>query len=407
MSIPTNPDLLAMPFAKDGDKNSIPETTSPTTGLFSQQYGFQNINSLPLTAGGKAVSRLDFNGAMYMLSNLLYYLQRGYTFVYDDDMPYLQGCRIMDPNDGQIYTCTADVAAGTGAPSVTPANWELSPSAAVLGYRQPDTEYDEGAIAFHPSLPTGYYLECTTSGTTSSGALSIGGGSVLDTVLTDGTVEWTVRFYTKDYARYGAFNKKETFTTSGTFTAPVSGTYRITLQGGGGGGSGCGTTGGSTHISGGGGGQGGYGVFYEMLTAGTAYAYTIGAGGSAGAAGSSTNNTGGAGGAGGASSITINSNAYVAGGGNGGGDYNVAFRGGVGGEMSVNGTTISRGAAGGSGITTTGIAMGASGGGAGGAINNGNAGVFGGGGAGGTLNPNYTNGTAGGDGYITFEYCDV
>lgn len=190
--MPTNPELLKMPFAQDGDKNSIPETTSPTTGLFSQQYGFQSINSLPLTAGGKAISRLDYNGAMYMLSNLLYYAQRGYTFVYDDNMPYVVGCRVLDPNDGQVYNCVADVAAGVGAPSATPANWELAPSADVLGFRKPDTAYKVGQIAYHASLPTGYYLECTTPGTTSSGDLSIGGGiSVYDT-LTDGTVTWTV-----------------------------------------------------------------------------------------------------------------------------------------------------------------------------------------------------------------------
>ena len=44
-----------------------------------------------------------------------------------------------------------------------------------LGYRQPNTTYAVGDIAFNPDLPTGYYLECTTGGTTSSGALSTGG----------------------------------------------------------------------------------------------------------------------------------------------------------------------------------------------------------------------------------------
>lgn len=189
--MPTNPELLKMPFAQDGDKNSIPETTSPTTGLFSQRYGFQSINSLPLTAGGKAISRLDYNGAMYMLSNLLYYMQRGYTFVYDDTMPYVVGCRVLDPNDGQVYNCVADATAGAGAPSVTPANWRLAPSADVLGFRKPNTEYEVGDIAYHASLPTGRYLECTTKGTTSSGELTISSPSIGGTV-TDGTVVWTV-----------------------------------------------------------------------------------------------------------------------------------------------------------------------------------------------------------------------
>lgn len=42
-------------------------------------------------------------------------------------------------------------------------------------YRQPNTTYAVGNIAFHQSLPTGFYLECTVAGTTSSGALSTGG----------------------------------------------------------------------------------------------------------------------------------------------------------------------------------------------------------------------------------------
>ncbi len=55
--------------------------------------------------------------------------------------------------------------------------WQVTKamSAAELGYRQPSTAYTVGQIAYHASLPTGYYLECTTAGTTSSGDLSIGG----------------------------------------------------------------------------------------------------------------------------------------------------------------------------------------------------------------------------------------
>jgi hypothetical protein len=171
----TNPELLKMPLARDGEKNAIPETTGSTTGLFSQQYGFQSINSLPLTAGGKAISRLDFNGCMNLLSTLLFYSQRGFTFVYDEGMDYLEGCKVIDPNNGYEYRCKADVAAGTGLPSNTPEYWELAPSAAQLGYRQPSAAYAVGDIAYHASLPTGYYLECTTPGTTSNGNLSFGG----------------------------------------------------------------------------------------------------------------------------------------------------------------------------------------------------------------------------------------
>lgn len=63
---------------------------------------------------------------------------------------------------------------------------------ASLGYRQPSTAYATGNIAYHASLPTGWYLECTTDGITASGDLTISSPSVTQTI-TDGAVTWTVR----------------------------------------------------------------------------------------------------------------------------------------------------------------------------------------------------------------------
>jgi hypothetical protein len=59
-------------------------------------------------------------------------------------------------------------------------------------YRQSSTAYTVGNIAYHSALPTGWYLECTTAGTTSSSDLSIISPSIGGTV-SDGTVTWTVR----------------------------------------------------------------------------------------------------------------------------------------------------------------------------------------------------------------------
>lgn len=59
-----------------------------------------------------------------------------------------------------------------------------------LGYRQPNTTYTAGQIAYHSALPTGYYLECTTQGTTSAGEITP--SSTIGGTVTDGTVTWTV-----------------------------------------------------------------------------------------------------------------------------------------------------------------------------------------------------------------------
>jgi hypothetical protein len=65
-------------------------------------------------------------------------------------------------------------------------------NSADLGYRQPSTAYTTGNIAYHSALPTGWYLECTTAGTTGSGALSISSPSIGGTV-SDGSVTWVIR----------------------------------------------------------------------------------------------------------------------------------------------------------------------------------------------------------------------
>ena len=68
----TNPTLLTTPIAQNGNKNVIPATQAVAgDGLLSQSTGFPAETSLPLGAGGKAPTREDFNGALYLLSNLL------------------------------------------------------------------------------------------------------------------------------------------------------------------------------------------------------------------------------------------------------------------------------------------------------------------------------------------------
>lgn len=173
-----NPTLLSMPIAKNGDKNSIPSTLATDTGVMSQEYGFPQSTSTPLEAGGHAPDRKDFNGVFNLLSGIAFYAQKGYHFLYDATQDYFVGCVVIDPTDGKMYICHTDMAvADTVAPHLDTNEdyWRLYNPINEC-YRQPSTAYATGAIAYHASLPTGYYLECTTAGTTDSGALSLGGG---------------------------------------------------------------------------------------------------------------------------------------------------------------------------------------------------------------------------------------
>jgi hypothetical protein len=413
-----NPNLLAMPLARDGDKTTIPETTGSTTGDFSQQYGFQQINQLPLGAGGIAPKRNDFNGAFNLLGGIAFYAQKGWQFKYDAGQEYYAGCVVVDATNGKSYRCIADVSANAGLPSadVAGAHWQELPELPTF-FRQPSTAYAYNDVRLAYGLKQGYYLQCTTGGTTNAGTITVPSSPSVGSVITDGTAKWTIRkfastsdipsvssFITK--TQTPAFNTRAEITTSGTWTAPVTGWYKITLKGGGGGGGGAFVHSASTYytITGSGGGEGGTTIVYKYMPAGTSCSVVIGAGGT-GAKSKISTNAGAQeyGGDGGDTSVTISGVAYSAGGSTGqkGGSGDIIGASGEG--RNVTGTNINV------------AIIGGAGGGAGGAFSSSGSsshdhGYKGGGGAGGgrgtsaTSSSTIFDGTNGGNGYVWFEY---
>ena len=404
-----NPELLKMPLARDGDKTTIPETTGSTSGEFSQQYGFQQINQLPLGAGGIAPKRTDFNGAFNLVSSILFYAQKGWIFEYDNTQDYYDGCIVKDPTDGNIYQCVADMTvANTVAPNADNGDlyWVRLPD--LKSYiRRAGIHYTSGQFVYHHDLPVGWYLECTTTGDTATTDLTITSPVAVGATIVDGTVTWIVRkvastnqipstsgYITK--IQTPAFNTRAEITTSGTYTAPVTGWYKITVKGGGGGGGGKASAGGSGTTGGPGGGEGGTTIAYKYMSAGTSASVVIGAGGSGGASG------GHAGTAGGDSKVTISGTTYTGGGGDSSG-FEAKRGGGAGGTGTITGS-----AGGASVIGYASDATGASGGGHGGGTDSNsasysrvNATLGGGGCGGGKYN---ATGGAGGNGYVWFEY---
>lgn len=204
-----------------------------------------------------------------------------------------------------------------------------------------------------------------------------------------------------DAISLGAFNRMFFSQTSGSFTAPRTGVYRIMIKGGGGGGGGGAV---SSYYTGASGGEGATLIFYETLTDGQSYNYVIGAGGAAGTNDNSSPTNGGDGG-----SSSFNSSYSVDGGdggnaaigtglrgGGGGGSYSapgastVFFIPGVGGQPAFR-------SAGSTWLSGQTIGGGAGGGQAG-------AGMYGGGGGGGGGAGSAKNPSAGGDGFILIEY---
>lgn len=382
----TNPTLLTMPIAENGQKNVIPATQAAAgDGLLSQSTGFPPETALPLGAGGKAPTREDFNGAFNLLSDIAFYTQKGWTFEYDANQAYYKGCIVMDATDGKRYECIDDVAAGTILPSADTDNdyWrEYSPGGVPLGsilaYGADAAEppygflFCEGQAVSRTLYPDLFDLYGTKWGS-GDGSTTFNIPNLIEAAMLNGS-------YTKT-----------SYTTAGiaTYTAPKTGYYKITVKGGGGGGENA-SSGQSTYFSGGGGGEGGTTIAYEKMTAGQTAAVVIGAGGASGSVGAK----------GGDSTVTVNSNTYTGGG--GGGSAN-----------PFGGTGTIKGAAGGgSSSRPVGISYsstpGGEGGGAGGGVG-GAAGTQGGGGSGGLVLANGTlyNGAAGGDGYATIEYIGI
>jgi hypothetical protein len=188
-----NPTLMSMPICRDAEKNTIPATDNGTTGKFSEQYGWQGINSLPLSAGGKAVERLDFNGVLALLGGIDYMTQRGYTFEYDNSLPYVVGCIVVDPLDGKTYRCINDVPIGASNPSNDTINWVSHDIADYVGGALRGKAYNEGDTSTLVGIPAGYFLECTTAGTTGATAPVITPPVSAGQTISDGTVVWTVR----------------------------------------------------------------------------------------------------------------------------------------------------------------------------------------------------------------------
>lgn len=340
------PTKIPRPFADSGDKNSIPDS-SGSIGFASWQEGFPVITGTPFSQGGVAPKRADFNGIFNAISAATVWAQQGGVYAYDATTDYEVG-NVVEYN-GDLYKCLA----ANGPSSAVKAPTDASIWAKVI---------------------------LTTATASAAGYMSAADKILVDTIPDLGT-----------------FSRMFFSQTSGSYTAPYTGVYRITLKGGGGGGGGQGA---NMYSSGGGGGEGGTLTFYTQLAKNQSYAYTVGAGGLAGA-------NSAAGDTGGTTGFTTD---YRVWGGYGGLSGDVSYRaGGSGGNAYAIPTGefayFVPGARGVSGILCTDASdlTAAAGGGNGGGRTGGTPipGIYGGGGGGGILD---RGATAGGDGYILIEY---
>lgn len=103
---PTQPTLIPMPFAQNGNKNIIPENGTEGKGDASFSLGFPQITETPLSIGGLPPSRKDFNGIFNLLSMFAFFGQSGGKFAWSDKLNYMPPAVIY--YNGVLWWCVKE-----------------------------------------------------------------------------------------------------------------------------------------------------------------------------------------------------------------------------------------------------------------------------------------------------------
>lgn len=115
MPIPSNPPFLSNVLGYAADVSVIPGTTPSGSGAFSYRSAFPQITAIPLTAGGVAPMREDFNAVFKLLSQHVHFLQSGSLYTWSRSLDYLKGAHILG-SDGVEYI--AQASSGPNVPDV-------------------------------------------------------------------------------------------------------------------------------------------------------------------------------------------------------------------------------------------------------------------------------------------------
>lgn len=107
---------MPVPFASQGDKNTIPVTPSTETGQInyaSYQKGFPPVTMTPLVAGGLPPQGMDMNGILYALSSSIGFSQSGGLPTFNADFASTIGGyplgAVLQSNDGaSAYVSTIE-----------------------------------------------------------------------------------------------------------------------------------------------------------------------------------------------------------------------------------------------------------------------------------------------------------
>lgn len=136
MAVFTEPTQWVHPLGNNADTVTIPDDTGASTGLASLQKLFQQINQLPLSAGGIAPSRTDFNALFKLVGDSIFYAMTGGIASYNAAYDYPVGALVKYNN--VLYE--AIQANGPDSTVVTPTDstyWSQIPTYADLSDLMP------------------------------------------------------------------------------------------------------------------------------------------------------------------------------------------------------------------------------------------------------------------------------
>lgn len=167
---PTQPTLIPMPFAQNGNKNTIPENGTEGKGDASFALGFPQITETPLSIGGLPPSRKDFNGIFNLLSMFAFFGQSGGKFSWSNKLNYMPPAVIY--HNGVLWWCVKENGTDTVVkePGTDNAYWVtlveyLHQNAKTLGLKVGGGGVPIGTIiiwgyAKNPSEDYGVWLDC-------------------------------------------------------------------------------------------------------------------------------------------------------------------------------------------------------------------------------------------------------
>ncbi|WP_265693280.1 hypothetical protein [Providencia rustigianii] len=110
-----NPKLIVKPFAKNGQKNVIPENyeTSMDSNQATWDQGFGQITMLPVAAGGLPPKGQDFNGILNQISESIVYQSQGGRFKFSPEYAesiggYPKGAILQSDDEKKEYQSLID-----------------------------------------------------------------------------------------------------------------------------------------------------------------------------------------------------------------------------------------------------------------------------------------------------------